>query len=169
MTLQTPKSELQDVGTSSGVTATPWTEADERLQNAGVYWLATVRSGGSPHVTPLIAVWLDGALYFCAGDPDLKTKNLAANRKVVVTTGNNALKDGLDIVVEGEAVVVTDAARIRGVGDAFVAKYGEDWRLPSIDGVDLFEVAPVKVFGFGRGDAKGPPPQGGFSQTRWRF
>jgi hypothetical protein len=72
-------------------------------------------------------------------------------------------------VVEGEAVVVSDDAKLRRVADAYVAKYGEGWRLPGSDGVLVFEVTPTTAFGFGRGDAKGPPPQGGFSQTRWRF
>jgi uncharacterized pyridoxamine 5'-phosphate oxidase family protein len=139
------------------------------LKTAEVYWLTTVRPDGRPHVTPLIGVWLDTALYFCAGDPDRKWKDLSTNQNVVLTTGNNAFRDTLDIVVEGKAVVVRDDAKVSRLGDAFEAKYGKEWRLPGMHGNDVFEVAPTKVFGFGRGDAKGPPPQGGFSQTRWRF
>jgi nitroimidazol reductase NimA-like FMN-containing flavoprotein (pyridoxamine 5'-phosphate oxidase superfamily) len=169
MTFESPVTELSATGTSADVTAVPWTEAEQRLQNAGVYWLSTVRPDGRPHVTPLIGVWLEGALYFDTVYPDRKAKNLAANPNVVITTGSNALRDELDIVVEGEAVVVRDEAKVSRVGDAFVAKYGEPWRLPGLDGVNLFEVAPATAFGFGRGDAVGPPPHGGFSQTRWRF
>jgi hypothetical protein len=169
MTPGTPVAELSSVGTSAGVTAPPWTEAERQLREAGVYWLSTVRPDGRPHVTPLIAVWLDNALYISPGDTDVKRKNLTANQNVVLTTGSNALHDALDIVVEGEAVLVRDDAKIRRVGDAFAAKYGEDWRFTGPDGVVLYEVRPAKAFGFGRGDAKGPPPQGGFSQTRWRF
>jgi hypothetical protein len=72
-------------------------------------------------------------------------------------------------VVEGEVVVVSDDAKLRRVADAYVAKYGEGWRLPGRDGVLVFEVTLTTGFGFGRGDAKGPPPQGGFNQTRCRF
>jgi nitroimidazol reductase NimA-like FMN-containing flavoprotein (pyridoxamine 5'-phosphate oxidase superfamily) len=169
MTLQAPASELSSVGTSANAKATSWTEAEEQLRTAEVYWLTTVRPDGRPHVTPLIAVWMDAALYFCAGDPDRKWKDLTTNQNVVLTTGNNAFRDTLDIVVEGEAVVVRDDAKVRRLGDAFEAKYGKEWRLPGMHGNDVFEVAPTKVFGFGRGDAKGLPPQGGFSQTRWRF
>ncbi|HEY8115495.1 MAG TPA: pyridoxamine 5'-phosphate oxidase family protein, partial [Actinomycetota bacterium] len=46
---------------------TPWATALELLEKAEVFWLSTVRADGRPHVTPLVAVWLDGALYFCTG------------------------------------------------------------------------------------------------------
>jgi hypothetical protein len=75
-------------------------------------------------------------------------------------------------VVEGEAVLVSDDATLRRVAEAYVAKYGEGWRLPGVDGVLVFEVTPTTAFGFGRSEecpSWGPPPAGGFSQTRWRF
>jgi nitroimidazol reductase NimA-like FMN-containing flavoprotein (pyridoxamine 5'-phosphate oxidase superfamily) len=169
MTLETPVAELDSRFSSPGATAVPWNDAEQLLQQAGVFWLSTVRPDGRPHVVPLIAVWLDGALYFSTGEDENKAKNLARNAQVVITTGCNALTERLDIVVEGEAGAVTDDTKLRRVADAYVAKYGEGWRLPGSDGVVVFEVTPTVAFGFGRGDAKGPPPQGGFSQTRWRF
>jgi nitroimidazol reductase NimA-like FMN-containing flavoprotein (pyridoxamine 5'-phosphate oxidase superfamily) len=169
MTLQAPVSELDSQFSSPGATALPWTDAEQQLKKAGVYWLSTVRPEGRPHVAPLLAVWLDGAVYFCTGEAERKAKNLAKNAQVAITTGCNTLSEELDIVVEGEAVVVSDDAKLRRVAEAYVAKYGEGWRLPGVDGVLVFEVTPTKAFGFGRGDAKGPPPGGGFSQTRWRF
>src|SRR5262245_27224490 len=47
---------------SEGVAPVPWTEARSRLGAAEVFWVSTVRPDGRPHVTPLIAVWLDEAL-----------------------------------------------------------------------------------------------------------
>lgn len=41
----------------------PWSHAQQRLEEARNYWLATVRPDGHPHVTPVWGVWLDGALY----------------------------------------------------------------------------------------------------------
>ena len=169
MILETPVTDLDSDFSSPGATALAWTDAERHLQAAGVYWLSTVRPEGRPHVAPLLAVWVDGALYFCTGETERKAKNLTTNTQVVITTGSNALAEGLDFVVEGVAVVVSDEAKLRRVADAYVAKYGEGWRLPDIDGVLCFEVTPATAFGFGRGDAKGPPPLGGFSQTRWRF
>jgi hypothetical protein len=31
------------------------------------YWLATVRPDGRPHVMPILAVWVNGMLFFAAG------------------------------------------------------------------------------------------------------
>jgi nitroimidazol reductase NimA-like FMN-containing flavoprotein (pyridoxamine 5'-phosphate oxidase superfamily) len=169
MTLEAPVTDLDPRFSSPGATAVPWKEAEQHLENAGIFWLSTVRPEGRPHVAPLIAVWLDGALYFATGDGEQKAKNLANNTRVTITTGRNTLTDGLDLVVEGEAAVVTEDAKLRRVADAYVAKYGDGWRLPGLDGVVVFEVTPTTAFGFGRGDAKSPPPGGGFSQTRWRF
>jgi hypothetical protein len=56
-------------------TEVPWSDARERLAGAGVYWLSTVRPDGRPHVTPLIAVWLDDALLFCTGPQERKARN----------------------------------------------------------------------------------------------
>ena len=138
-----------------------------------MFWVSTVRPDGRPHVTPLISVWLDGALYFCTGEDERKAKNLSQNRHCILTTGCNSISEGLDVVVEGEAVQVGDDAKLRRIGDAYVAKYGEDWRFEVRDGafaqrgapgnsrVPVFEVAPAKALAFRKGEE--------FSQTRWRF
>ena len=188
MTLDTPVAALDSRFSSPDATALPWQDAEQHLQKAGVFWLSTVRPNGRPHVVPLIAVWLDGALYFSTGEEEQKARNLVKNAQVAITTGSNALTEGLDIVVEGEAVVVSDVARLRRVAEAYVAKYGEGWRFAVRDGtfspdtgsvsegeeahVLVFEVTPTKAFGFGRGDllAGGPWRAGArFSQSRWRF
>ncbi|MCT4353000.1 pyridoxamine 5'-phosphate oxidase family protein [Streptomyces sp. Je 1-79] len=146
-----------------------WSAAAGRLAEAEVFWLTTVRPDGRPHVTPLIAVWSADALHFCTGPDERKARNLEENREVVLTTGTPSLGEGLDLVVEGEAVPVTDEARLRVLADAYVGKYGPDWRFDVRDGAFVgdggtalvFAVAPRTVFGF----AKGEP----FGQTRWRF
>src|SRR5918998_116811 len=97
-----PVAELERQFSSDDATATPWAEARERLAAAKVYWLSTVRPDGRPHVTPVAAVWLDDALYFCTGQTERKAKNLALNSHCVITTGCNVL-EGLDLVVEGDA------------------------------------------------------------------
>ncbi|MFI8516664.1 pyridoxamine 5'-phosphate oxidase family protein [Streptomyces sp. NPDC085481] len=149
--------------------AEAWGRAVERLTAAEVFWLTTVRPDGRPHVTPLIAVWHEDALHFCTGPDERKARNLEANRRVVLTTGTNTLGEGFDLVIEGEAVRVTDEAALRALVDAYVAKYGEDWRFEVRDGAFLgdggtalvFAVAPTTAFGFAKGDP--------FGQTRWRF
>lgn len=147
----------------------PWADVERHLAEAEVSWISTVRPDGRPHVTPLITVWRDDALHFCTGPDEQKAANLAGNAQVVLTTGCDRLDEGLDVVVEGEAVRVTDRATLRGLADAWVAKYGEGWRFDigneaftHDEGGEayVFAVAPAVVFAF----AKDP-----HGQTRWRF
>jgi nitroimidazol reductase NimA-like FMN-containing flavoprotein (pyridoxamine 5'-phosphate oxidase superfamily) len=113
---------------------------EQQLKHAEVYWLSTVRTEGRPHVTPLIAVWLDGALYFCTSEDERKAKNLLNNKQVTVTTGCNMLVEGMDIVVEGDAVFVSDNAKLRRIADQYVSKYGEVWRFAVEDGAFYHEI-----------------------------
>ena len=64
-----------------------WPKALGLLKQAGLFWVSTVRPDGRPHVTPVVAVWMDGALYFSSGPGEQKSRNLAANRQCAVTTG----------------------------------------------------------------------------------
>ena len=68
-------------------------------------------------------------------------------------------------MVEGEALAVNDGAKVRRVADAYVAKYGEGWRIAGLDGVLIFEVTPTTAFGFGRGDARVRPRVEGPTNT----
>src|SRR5437870_10343883 len=123
MTVKDPVAELEPQFSSDDATLTPWEEARGLLEKAEVYWLATVHPEGRPHVTPVLSVWLDGALYFCTGESERKAKNLARNSHCVVTTGCNVLDEGLDLVVEGEASLLSDEAGLHRVADRFASKY----------------------------------------------
>lgn len=167
MSITAPTTELHPDFSSPNAMATPWERGRDALEDAAIFWLSTVRPDGRPHVTPLIAVWLDGALYFTTGAGERKAKNLAANTNCILTTGSNDLNQGLDIVVEGEAVRVTDDELLRRLAELWESKHG--WKFDARDGefhheagsALVFEVVPAKAFGFGKGDQ--------FSQTRWRF
>src|SRR5687768_14981308 len=87
---------------------TPWPDAARVLEEAELYWLTTVRADRRPHVTPLIGVAVDGAMHFCTGLDEQKARNLEHGAHVALTTGNNTWDQGLDVVVEGTAVRVTD-------------------------------------------------------------
>jgi hypothetical protein len=164
-----PVAELEPQFSSDDASPTPWAEARERLATAEVYWLSTGRPDGRPHVTPIASVWLDDALYFTTGQTERKAKNLALNSHCVITTGCNVL-EGLDLVVEGDAVRVTDEARLQRLADGYAAKYDQLFRFTVRDGafylegseieVLVYELAATTAFGFGKGT---------FSQTRWRF
>jgi nitroimidazol reductase NimA-like FMN-containing flavoprotein (pyridoxamine 5'-phosphate oxidase superfamily) len=165
-----PETELSAFSSPNAI-PTGWSEARSELAGAEVYWLSTVRPDGRPHVTPLLAIWLEGALYFCTGPDERKAKNLSENGHCILTTGRNTL-DGLDLVVEGTAQGVADHDELARVANTYEAKYGPHFVAP--DGtwsglgdairraeVLVFRVSPETAFGFGKG--------GSFSQTRWRF
>jgi hypothetical protein len=167
MSIQEPVARLQPQFSSPDATPTAWAEARKQLEQAQIYWLSTVRPDGRPHVTPLFSVWLEGALYFCTGERERKAKNLVQNAHCVITTGCNVV-EGLDLVVEGDAVQVRDETKLQRVADQYAAKY--DWHFAVRDGAlhgeegniaVVYEVSPKTVFGFGKGEP--------FSQTRWRF
>jgi len=168
MAAKEPVTELQQQFSSEDATPTSWADACRVLDEAEVYWLSTVRPDGRPHVTPLLSVWLDDALFFCTGAGERKARNLAENAHCILTTGCNALIQGLDLVVEGKAVRVSDDARLRRLADTYESKYGSDWHFDVRDGAFhaeggealVFEVAPSKAFGFAKGE---------YSQTRWEF
>jgi hypothetical protein len=163
-----PRTTLDARYSEKDAQATPWPDAVTHLKQAGLFWVSTVRPDGRPHVTPVVAVWTDGALYFTSGPSEQKSRNLTANRHCAVTTGCNTWNEGLDLVLHGDAVVVHDLPLLRRVADAFLAKYGSDWafevgedgtfRGPGVSVV--YQLVPVQGLGFG----KDP-----FSHTRWDF
>jgi general stress protein 26 len=170
MTIPEPVMELDARYSDEGAQPTNWAEASRVLEDAKLSWISTVRPDSRPHVTPLLTVWVDSTLHFCTGPEERKCRNLAENPHLVLTTGSNALHGGLDLVVEGVAVRVTDGSTLRRLAEAWVAKYGEDWRFAVGNGAFLhpggngeawvFAVHAKTAFGFG----KDP-----YSQTRWRF
>jgi hypothetical protein len=52
---------------------------------AASYWLATVSPEGRPHVRPILAVWVEGRLYFCASERTRKAKNLVHSSECALT------------------------------------------------------------------------------------
>lgn len=108
--MSTPRTTIDTRFSDPEATATPWSETRRVLETAELFWITTVRADGRPHVTPLVAVWLDDAIHFSTGETEQKAMNLRVNRHVVLTTGCNTWTEGLDVVVEGDAVAVTDDA-----------------------------------------------------------
>ena len=130
-------------------TATPWAETERVLREAELYWITTVRADGRPHVTPLIGVFLDGALRFTTGLEEQKARNLEHNANVALTTGTNTWAQGLDVVLEGAALRVTDNGALRRLAAAIEDKYGAVWHYDVGDGLllhgDAVEAAAFRV------------------------
>jgi general stress protein 26 len=152
-----------------GAVATEWSETLRALESAELFWICTVRSDGRPHLTPLVAVWLDDALYFCTGEKEQKFINLSGNSSVLLVTGCSNWDRGLDVSVEGTAVAVTDDDLLRRLAQAWAAKWDGRWQWDVRDGAfhhkgggaaPVFRVTPSKVLAFGKGN---------FSHTRHVF
>ncbi|HEV2592570.1 MAG TPA: pyridoxamine 5'-phosphate oxidase family protein [Gaiellaceae bacterium] len=168
--MQPPESDLDPRFSDRDAVAVEWEETQRVLDDAELFWITTVRADGRPHVTPLVAVWLDDAIHFATGAHEQKAVNLRTNPNVILTTGCNAWERGLDVVVEGEAERVTDERRLAQLAEAWRAKWDGRWRYEVEEGsfrhtggsnaVLVFAVQPVKVFAFAKGT---------FGQTRHRF
>jgi general stress protein 26 len=163
-----PRAVLNAGFSSPGATARRWTEVVDVLSNSEMFWLSMTRRDGRPHVTPLPAIWLDGAFHFCAGAHEQKAKNLEVNDRCILTTGTNELRSGLDVVVEGAAARVTDQAKLQQLAALWKSKL--DWLFDVGDGAFrdgagrtglVFGVRPAKVLAFGKAKS--------FSQTRYIF
>ncbi|MGV9288388.1 pyridoxamine 5'-phosphate oxidase family protein [Streptomyces sp. NPDC003719] len=158
---------------AADVTATEWAEARRQLETAEIFWVSTVRPDGRLHVTPVIAAWHRGTLYFSTGAGEQKARNLAHDGHCALTTGGNSLTRGLDLVVEGTAEPVSDPAVLEQVIAAYEGKYGRHITSPegTFHGigdafrqghVTVYAVAPATAYGFGRDG-------GVYSHTRWVF
>src|SRR5437879_12171547 len=122
MTTAVPAAELDARFSDPNASATPWERVEHTIDGAELFWISTVRSDGRPHVTPLPAVWVDDALYFCTGPMEQKAVNIAANPRCALTTGDNRWKEGLDIVVEGTARRVSGEGRLQQLARAAETK-----------------------------------------------
>lgn len=166
----TPVTKLDERFSAPDAQAIGWAETRQALAAAELFWVTTVRADGRPHVTPLVAVWLDDVLYFCTGAAEQKAVNLRGDPHVILLTGRNDWDQGLDFVVEGDAVPVTSQDQLTRLAEAWTRKWDGRWQYEVGEGcfhhrgsderVLVFAVAPAKILVFG----KAP-----FSHTRHVF
>jgi nitroimidazol reductase NimA-like FMN-containing flavoprotein (pyridoxamine 5'-phosphate oxidase superfamily) len=163
-----PVADLDPRFSDPNAATTGWDETRRILESAELFWICTVRADGRPHITPLVAVWLDGALYFCTGPGEQKASNLGGNPRVILMTGCNEWHRGIDVVVEGDAVVVAEDGLLERLAQAWRRKWDGRWRFTAHGGVFhheeggealVFSVVPTKILSFAKGT---------FSQTRHR-
>ena len=158
--------------TGDAVDPLPWAEVRERLAEAHSSWFATTHRAGRPHVRPVLTVWVDGTLHTTSSPAASKARNVADDGRcsISVTT------DGLDLVLEGTARLVTDTAQLERIRDAYADKYG--WPVTVVDGAFdapygaptagpppyvALEIVPTAVYAFGTDADHGP------RTTRFRF
>ncbi len=128
-----------------------WEWAIEQLAGAALYWMATTRPDGRPHVKPVWGVVVDGRIYLETGPQTRGGRNLEANPAIAVhiERGDNV------VIVEGMAekafALPSDlAARL---AQAYGAKYGARGYQPTAeqytrDQSGLYTVRPRVAFGF---------------------
>jgi PPOX class probable F420-dependent enzyme len=158
-----PVAEAASIGFDVEASLTPWEDAESQLTAATTYWLSTVRADGRPHVAPVWAVWLDGALYFSTGERSVKARNLAREPRCVMS-----VEGKLHLVVEGTAERVADEAQMQRMVDAYSPKY--NWRMEVRDGAihdqdgnsgPVYRLTPRRVLAFDLSS--------GFTATRFMF
>ena len=139
------------------------------LGPGATHFLGTTRPDGRAHAAGVVAIWLDGDLYFTSSPDARKARNLAANPACTIAVQ----LQGIDLVFEGEAARITDvptpeqaAAIYREAGwptevedDALTAPFSAPsagpppWHLYRLTSHTVFGVASAEPYG----------------ATRWRF
>src|SRR3954467_15097948 len=117
-----PETTLNQQFSSQDAAPTPWSAATDALRDAKTYLLTTVRPDGRPHQTTVAGIWMDGVFHFATGSTERKARNLEAGNHNVLVSVATPSWEGLDVVIEGEAVPVTDLDRLRRVVEAYGTK-----------------------------------------------
>jgi PPOX class probable F420-dependent enzyme len=85
--------------------------------NRHTCWLATIDADGSPHVTGVGALWVDGAFWFETGGGTRKGRNLARDPRCTLSVAAREF----DLVIEGEARQITDPATVAAMAVRWAA------------------------------------------------
>ncbi len=80
-------------------------------------WLATINADGSPHVTGVGALWVDGAFWFETGAGTRKARNLARDPRCSLSVATHPF----DLILEGQAQRITDAPTVARMAEAWAA------------------------------------------------
>lgn len=146
--------KTHNLGAADGLPPVDWAAIAETLDvgsgpdpeahNARTTWLATINEDGSPHVTPVGALWLDGAFWFQTGARTRKHRNVERDPRCSIAVSIR----GADVVVEGHAARVTDPALVARAAKAWA---DSGWpATPDEEGTGI--TAPFNA------PSQGPPP-----------
>ncbi len=119
--------ETINLGVAEGLPPVDWSIVAERLEagappdpqahNAKTTWLTTLNEDGSPHVTAVGAVWLDGTYWFQTGSGTRKRRNVARDPRCSIAVSTR----DADVVLEGDAQLVTDPESVARAAQAWSA------------------------------------------------
>jgi Pyridoxamine 5'-phosphate oxidase len=144
--------EITNLGAADGLPPVDWAAVVQKLDarsapapNTRSTWLCTVNADGSPHVTAVGAMWLDGTFWFQTGAGTRKWRNVARDPRCSVAVSVS----GADVVVEGGAARVTEPGALARVAKAWADHGG--WPVePDESGEGI--TAPFNA------PSQGPPP-----------
>lgn len=135
-----------------------WSEARRKLEEATVYWLATVRADGTPHVVPRDGVWLAERLWYGGSDETVHNRIIAKRPAVTLHIG-----EGLEaVIVEGIAERrMPSEEEAQELAERSMAKYPQYGTQSASDYVDgVWTIVPRRVLAWTRFPTNG---------TRFRF
>ena len=146
--------EIVNLGAADGLPPVNWDAVAEKLDtgsapapdahNARTTWLVTVNDDGSPHVTAVGAIWLDGTFWFQTGTRTRKGHNVARDPRCSIAV---SIRDA-DLVMEGTAARVTGPDLVTRLAEAWAA---QGWPAePDESGTGI--TAPFNA------PSQGPPP-----------
>ena len=107
-------------------------------------WLATINADGSPHVTGVGALSVDGSFWFETGERSRKGRNLARDPRCTLSVATQ----GFDLVVEGEGHLVDDPATVA----AMAARWSDGGWPAEVDDSGVALTAEYSA------PSAGPPP-----------
>src|SRR6478672_10046960 len=120
--------DIINLGAAESLPPVDWSAVVDKLDarsrpepdahNAWTTWLTTLNEDGSPHVTPVGALWIDGAFWFQTGAGTRKHRNIERDPRCSVAV---SIRDA-DVVVEGDAVRVSDADAVARAAAAWRAQ-----------------------------------------------
>jgi hypothetical protein len=117
--------EIINLGAADGLPPVDWDAVIEKLDagsapapdanNSRTTWLATVNGDGSPHVTAVGALWLDGTFWFQTGAGTRKRRNVERDPRCSIAV---SIRDA-DVVFEGDAARATDPRTVARIAKAW--------------------------------------------------
>ena len=136
--------------------ALEWDEIVERFGAAQNWWVATTGVGG-PHSVPVWGVVVDGVLHFYGEPRAVRSRNLAADPRLVLH-----LESGSEVlIVHGGVAIGPPAGQVPAITAAYAAKYTDPSDLeylpdaPGMAAALLFTVAPMRAIAWDLGGSEG--------------
>jgi len=136
------------------MTLLEWDEVVDRFGAGQNWWVATSGPGG-PHSVPVWGVVVDGALLFYGESSAVRSRNLAADPRLVLHLESGSAV----LIVHGSVAIGPSAGEVPAVSAAYREKYTDPTDLeflpdsPGMERALLFTVAPERAIAWELGGA----------------